>query len=563
MSIDLVTLSILTNELSTKLIMGKILKVNQPENDEIRFNIRNNGENYTLVVSSNPNNPRINLTSSKKTNPTVCPNFCMLLRKYLTNSIIKNISLENSDRIIKLTFESKDELKYSRTFNIYVELINRYSNIIFTNENDMILSSIRQIPFDNNQKRPIVNGIKYQFLPQNTKPCIFDINNNLDIFNQFRNEKLQDFILTNFSGLSKQTLKIILVYLNLAEVTTLDCSSLEKLVQIFNQFQTGTIADKLNFYCDDKGYLFSFDNLDLQKFSTFNEAIDYSTTTLDKEQRLKDRTKKYYNLLNKFITKTEKKIKLNEEKLLECSNRDVYKLQGELLTSNIYLLKKGLSEIVVDNYYDNYNKITIKLDEKLSPKDNIQYYYKKYSKLKNAEDITKQQLEKNKLNLEYAVSIINDLDNVKYEDTLDDIFEELESLGIIKPTKKKKKDSQSLVTYEVDGYTIIAGKNNIQNDYLTFKLANSKDIWCHTKNSHGSHVIVFRKNGIIEDNIIEIALQIAAYYSSNKSNKVEVDYTERRNVSRIDQKHKGLVYYTNYKTKLVEPNCYEQFIVKQ
>ena len=562
MSIDLITLSIIINELKSKLIMGKILKVNQPENDEIRFNIRNNGENYTLVISSNPNNPHINLTNSKKINPTRCPNFCMLLRKYLTNSIIKNITLENSDRIVKLTFESKDELKYSRTFNIYVELINRYSNIIFTNDNDLILNSIKQIPFDDNQKRPIINGIKYQFLPQNSKPCIFDISNNISVFDNYNNDLLQDFILVNFCGLCKQTLKLILVNFKLYNKTTLSKLDIDLLIDIFEQFKLGTIYEKLRFYCDSKGFIFSFDNLDLMQFDTFNEAIDYSTTYFDKEQRLKDKTKKYYTLLNKYILKTEKKISINNQKLIECSNRDIYKIQGELLTSNIYLLKRGQKGISVDNYYDNYNRITIKLDEKLSPKDNIQYYYKKYTKLKNAEDITLDQLEKNKLNLEYAKSILNDLNNIKYEDNLDDIFEELESLNIIKPNKKKKKDIQDIIKYNVNGYTIIVGKNNIQNDYLTFKLANSKDIWCHTKNSHGSHVIVFRQNGIVEENIIDIALQIAAFYSSNKSEKIEVDYTERRNVSRIDQKHKGLVYYVNYKTKLVEPNNYSEYLIK-
>ena len=562
MSIDLVTLSILVQELKTKLIMGKILKVNQPENDEIRLNIRNNGENYILVMSSNPNNPHINLTSSKKVNPTVCPNFCMLLRKYLTNSILKNIDLENKDRIIKLTFESKDELKYTKIFNIYVELINRYSNIIFTNENDIILNSIRQIPFDNNQKRPIVNGLKYEYLPQNMKPCIFDLASNLDVFNNYDGQKLQDFLLGNFSGLSKQTLYTILNYVNLYNSTSIETNKINSLVKILNQFQNGEICEKLNYYSDSKGYYFSFEKLNIMQFSLFNEAIDYSTTNQDKNCRLKDRTKKYYNLLNKYITKTEKKIKLNEEKLVECANRDIYKLKGELLTSNIYLLKRGQTQIEVENYYDNYNIISIKLDEKLSPKDNIQHYYKKYSKLKNAEEITKKQLEQNKLNLEYATSILSDLDNIKYEDNLDDIFEELESLNIIKPHNKKKINNQTLITYEIDGYTIIAGKNNIQNDYITFKLANSKDMWCHTKNSHGTHVIVFRKDGIIEDYILDIALQIAAFYSNNKSAKVEVDYTERKNVSRKDNKHKGLVYYTNYKTKLVIANNYEQYLVK-
>ena len=360
----------------------------------------------------------------------------------------------------------------------------------------------------------------------------------------------------------EQTLYTILNYVNLYNSTSIETNKINSLVKILNQFQNGEICEKLNYYSDSKGYYFSFEKLNIMQFSLFNEAIDYSTTNQDKNCRLKDRTKKYYNLLNKYITKTEKKIKLNEEKLVECANRDIYKLKGELLTSNIYLLKRGQTQIEVENYYDNYNIISIKLDEKLSPKDNIQHYYKKYSKLKNAEEITKKQLEQNKLNLEYATSILSDLDNIKYEDNLDDIFEELESLNIIKPLNKKKINNQTLITYEIDGYTIIAGKNNIQNDYITFKLANSKDMWCHTKNSHGTHVIVFRKDGIIEDYILDIALQIAAFYSNNKSAKVEVDYTERKNVSRKDNKHKGLVYYTNYKTKLVIANNYEQYLVK-
>ena len=560
MSNDLITLSILVKELENKLIMGKVIKVNQPENDEIRLNIRNNGENFILVISSNPNNPTVNLTNSKKQNPIACPNFCMLLRKYLTNSILKNISLQNSDRIIRFEFESKDELKYTKYYYIYVELINRYSNIIFTNENNIILNVIRQIPLDNNQKRPLFSGIKYEYLPQNSKPCIFNTELLKVFLQNYSNNEVINDICKNFSGITKDNLCKLFDYLNI-DNNNLNENNINKLTTQILEFNSTKILDKLYFYSDDKNYNFSFINNKGNNFTTLNEAIDNTLSKLDSFQRLKDKTKNYHNLLNKYIVKTEKKIKINEEKLEECKNRDRYKLFGELLTSNIYLLKKGEKQIVLQNYYDNYNDIVIKLDEKLSPNENIQKYYKKYSKLKKAEGITLEQLEINKTALLYAKSILVELNNLQPNDDISDILEEMSYLGIIKKSSNKvRKEKPEYYVYNINGYKVIAGKNNIQNDYLTFKLANSMDIWCHTKNSHGSHIIIFRKNGIIEENIIDIALEIAAFYSENNSSKVEVDYTERKNVARIDAKHKGLVNYKNYKTKLVEKKQHLEFL---
>ena len=560
MSNDLITLSILVKELENKLIMGKVIKVNQPENDEIRLNIRNNGENFILVISSNPNNPTVNLTNSKKQNPIACPNFCMLLRKYLTNSILKNISLQNSDRIIRFEFESKDELKYTKYYYIYVELINRYSNIIFTNENNIILNVLRQIPLDNNQKRPLFSGIKYEYLPQNSKPCIFNTELLKVFLQNYSNNEVINDICKNFSGITKDNLCKLFDYLNI-DNNNLNENNINKLTTQILEFNSNKILDKLYFYSDDKNYNFSFINNKGNNFTTLNEAIDNTLSKLDSFQRLKDKTKNYHNLLNKYIVKTEKKIKINEEKLEECKNRDRYKLFGELLTSNIYLLKKGEKQIVLQNYYDNYNDIVIKLDEKLSPNENIQKYYKKYSKLKKAEGITLEQLEINKTALLYAKSILVELNNLQPNDDISDILEEMSYLGIIKKSSNKvRKEKPEYYVYNINGYKVIAGKNNIQNDYLTFKLANSMDIWCHTKNSHGSHIIIFRKNGIIEENIIDIALEIAAFYSENNSSKVEVDYTERKNVARIDAKHKGLVNYKNYKTKLVEKKQHLEFL---
>lgn len=556
MSLDLVTLSVLVKELKDELIMGKITKINQPEVDELRFIVRNNGKNYTLSISANPTLQRITITDSKKTNPKSCPNFCMLLRKYLVGATISDVSIENDDRIIKITFLAKDELFYERKFYIYAELINRYSNVIFCNENGVIMSALRTIPLDNSQKRPIFAGIKYEFLPSNHKPSIFKLKDYIDEIATEQPLNLADYLIKNFCGITKNNLLALLKYVN-------DDADLDKLATLLNDFYYGLI-DNLKFYVgEDREPFFSFDKVDnAVEFNRLYEAIDYQSNLIDEEVRLKEKTKNYYTFLRKYITKTEKKIKINQDKLEECKGKDIYKKYGELITNNIYQIRKGMKEIVVYDYYDNQN-ITLKLDEKLSPKENATKFYKKYTKLKNAEEITIEQLEINKNLLEYANSILCELDRLKYGDSTMEIEAELEILGIFKSKRnKKKKDTVELLTYEVDDNVIIVGKNNLQNDLITFKIANSKDIWCHVKASHGSHVVVFRQNDVISEKALKVALELAAYYSKNNGEKVEVDYTERQNVKRIDQIHKGLVHYTNYKTAIVYPNAHEEYIKK-
>ena len=556
MSLDLVTLSVLVKELKDELIMGKITKINQPEVDELRFIVRNNGENYTLSISANPTLQRISITDSKKTNPETCPNFCMLLRKYLVGAVIENVSIENNDRIIKITFLAKDELLYERKFYIYAELINRYSNVIFCNENGVIMSALRTLPIDNGQKRPVFSGIKYEFLPSNQKPSIFELDKYLDKISQEKPNDVVDYLLSNFCGITKNNLEILLNYSNCK-------NDLGKLAILLNDFYDGKVTN-LKFYVNERNdAFFSFENVkNAIEFDKLYKAIDYQSQVIDKEVRLKEKTKNYYNLLRKYIIKTDKKIKINQNKLAECEDKDIYKKYGELVTNNIYQIRKGMKEIVVYDYYENQN-ITLKLDEKSSPKENATKYYKKYTKLKNAEEITKEQLKINENCLEYANSILSELDQLKYGDSTMEIEAELEILGIFKRKRnKKKKDSVELLTYEVDGNVIIVGKNNLQNDLLTFKIANAKDIWCHVKASHGSHVVVFRQNDKISEKALKIALELAAYYSKNNGGKVEVDYTERKNVQRIDQTHKGLVYYVNYKTALVTPNANAEYIKK-
>ncbi len=555
MSLDLVTLSVLTKELKDKLIMGKITKINQPEVDELRLIVRNNGENYTLSISANPTLQRITLTNFKKTNPETCPNFCMLLRKYLVGAIIENITIENDDRIVKITFLGKDELLYERKFYVYCELINRYSNVIFCNESGVIMSALRTLSIDNSQKRPIFAGIKYEFLPSNQKPSIFKLKDYKEKIEKETPQNLTDYLMANFCGITKANLEILLKSPNVNY-------DLGGLITVIDKLNSGENCGLQFYVTKDNEAVFSFETMESAKrFDYLFEAIDYQSQVIDEDVRLKEKTKNYYNLLRKYIIKTEKKIKINQNKLVECDGKDVFKKYGELLTSNMYQIKKGMKEITVYDYYLNQD-ITLPLDEKLSPKENAGKYYKKYTKLKNAEEVTKQQLELNKTALTYANSILAELDNLSYGDSTMEIESELEILGIFKRKRKKKKDTVELLTYEVDGNVIIVGKNNLQNDLLTFKIANAKDIWCHVKSSHGSHVVVFRKNDKISDTALKVALELAAYYSKNNGGKVEVDYTERKNVQRIDQTHKGLVYYVNYKTALVTPSCHEEYLKK-
>lgn len=563
MGSDLFALSALARELNDNLQGARIDKIQQPESDELRFFVRSKGKNQCLVVSCNAGAPRIHLTNSKKVSPQVAPNLCMLLRKYLLSSTISDVSIYNYDRIVRIRFDAKTEMRDEATFYLFVEIMNRYSNIVFTDENLVILDAVKHLPLDVERNHVVLRGVPYSPVSQKKISYLTDC---FSVFNDFKGGDLHRFIQDNISGFSGATIEELLLRANInSNVGTFGAIERERLFKTIKDFAsiaTNTpeiplcpcIINDKEIYPIEYRSLENSDKSNVKTLESMSDAYDALITDCDKDIRNKARLKSLATIAKHLRQKVEKNIAIDLQKLAECEDMDKYRLWGELIVNYIYLVKKGDEKLVCVNYYDN-SQVEIPLDLRLTPSKNSTAYYAKYNKLKRTKEFVSKKLEKDKDLLEYVKSIEDEIANLPYESDTSAIEQELEALGGGKKksskNKVRKEKAEPPYVYFVDGFYIYRGKNNLQNDELTFKIASSNDVWLHLKNEHGSHTIIVTEGRTVPDKVLKIAGEITA---STKQASCEVDYTERRNVKRKPDGHPGQVIYVNYKTMISEPN---------
>ena len=567
MGSDLFALNALAKELNSSLQGARIDKIQQPEVDELRFFMRSKGKNVCLVISCNAGAPRIHLTQSKKQSPMVAPNLCMLMRKYLLNASIEQIGIYNHDRIIYLKLNAKTEMRDDATFYLFVEIMNRYSNIVFTDENLVILDAVKHLPLDVERNHVVLRGVRYSPVTQKKISYLTDC---FGVFDDFSGGDLHKYIQDNISGFSGATINEFLLRANLdTSVPSLSKSDKEKLYATIKEFASFDASSPIFQPCVIDGkdvYPFVYrsladrDESNVRKFTTMSEAYDALTTDCDKDIRNKARLKSLATIAKRLHQKAEKNIAIDLQRLKECEDMDTLKLYGELIVSNIYRIKKGDESVKCLNYYDN-TEVVIPLDARLTPSKNSTAYYTKYNKLKRAKEFVGKKLIEDRDLLEYVKSIEEEIASLPYESQTSAIEEELELLGGTKKKSQKNKvrreKPEPPYVYVVDGFTIYRGKNNIQNDELTFKIASSSDIWMHLKNEHGAHTIIVTEGKEVPENVLKIAGEITA---STKQASHEVDYTERRNVKRKPNGHPGQVIYVNYKTLVATPNEHKELL---
>ena len=563
MGSDLFALSALARELNDNLQGARIDKIQQPEIDELRFFVRSKGKNQCLVVSCNAGAPRIHLTNSKKVSPQVAPNLCMLLRKYLLSATISDVSIYNYDRIVRIRFDAKTEMRDEATFYLFVEIMNRYSNIVFTDENLVILDAVKHLPLDVERNHVVLRGVPYSPVSQKKISYLTDC---FSVFNDFKGGDLHRFIQDNISGFSGATIEELLLRANInSNVGTFGAIERERLFETIKDFAsvaTNTpeiplcpcIINDKEVYPIEYRSLENSDKSNVKTLESMSDAYDALITDCDKDIRNKARLKSLATIAKHLRQKVEKNIAIDLQKLAECEDMDKYRLWGELIVNYIYLVKKGDDKLVCVNYYDN-SQVEIPLDLRLTPSKNSTAYYAKYNKLKRTKEFVSKKLEKDKDLLEYVKSIEDEIANLPYESDTSAIEQELEALGGGKKksskNKVRKEKAEPPYVYFVDGFYIYRGKNNLQNDELTFKIASSNDVWLHLKHEHGSHTIIVTEGRTVPDKVLKIAGEITA---STKQAPCEVDYTERRNVKRKPDGHPGQVIYVNYKTMISEPN---------
>jgi len=551
----IVTKSIL-KELNT-LIGGKIDKIHEPDRNTIILGIYSQGKNYALNICIDARNCRINLTTHSRVNPLVPPNFCMLLRKHLIGGRISKISMLGLERIVNLEIETLNEFNEIETKTLIIELMGKHSNIILTNPKNIIIDAMRHISSETSY-REILPSRAYT-LPNSDKFDFLAIKDFKEFYAKFENtssEALAKEISNTYTGFSLSFVKsAIAKTTNLEELYNYFCSIIKNDTALTFEpiYKNAKVSDyvltlgnvdepyHLNSFIDD----FYFERETVETFTNYRNAI----------------LKMILEVLKKYNTRL---LSINS-KLKECDEMDKYKLYGELITANLYRLSNNhASSVELENYYDNNNLIFIPLDTKYSPNVNAKRYFKKYSKLKNAFQIVSDQKIETEKELDYIESIVYELENCTTLEEVQDIFEEISENVIFKEklkkkekknkaTKKKKQQAYSPIEYEIDGFKVYVGRNNKENDWLTLTFANKNDIWFHTKDIHGSHVIL-KADKPVDDDILVKCAEIAARHSKAKdSSNVPVDYCLVQFVKKPNGAKPGMVIFTNNKTLNVNP----------
>lgn len=569
MSSDLFALNALAQELDENLRGARVDKIQQPESDELRLFLRASGKNVCLCMSCNAAAPRIHLTTNRKQSPQSAPTLCMLLRKHLTNANIESISVYNCDRILQIKFNAHTEMRDEADFYIFIEIMNRYSNIVFTDANLIILDAVKHLPFNIERNHVVMRGVPYIPVAQ---PKTSYLNDCTSIIDAYEGGDLHKYILDNISGFSGITASELMLKAGLdGNCTKLNENQKQDLLSAILQFGNIRTADyyspciinNKDVYPFAYSALCNADKSNVVRYDEMSQAYDALYTDCDGEIRNKARLKHIATAAKRLHSKVEKNIATDMEKLRDCNQMDTYRLYGELIVSNIYKLNKGDKVLKCTNYYDG-SEVEITLDERLTPSKNSAAYYTKYNKLKRTQEFVSKKLIADENLLEYIKSIEEEIANLPFNADIAPIEEELAMLGAGKKKSSKgkvrKEKPEPPFIYLCDEFYIYCGKNNLQNDELTFKFASSSDIWMHLKNAHGAHTIIIAEGRTVPDKILTLAAEITA---STQAASAEVDYTERRNVKRKPNGHPGQTLYVNYKTILASPDKHEEFLIKK
>lgn len=566
MAFDGITIAALTAELQEKLINGRIYKIAQPEKDELLLTIRRNGQQYRLIMSADASLPLIYLTDENKKSPMAAPNFCMLLRKHIQNAEILSIEQPGLERVIHFKLEHRNELGDLCRKILTIELMGKYSNIIFRDE-EKIIDSMKHISLAVSSVREVLPGRSY-FIPGSDKKA--------DLF-MLSETKEQNAFLEALSQKSVPVSKAVYQYFTgIAPViaselcyragtdadkptNSLEASEAEglikELIAVSERIQRHNFTPVIVYENKiPKEYGVFLYEMFPQKNQKIQESVSDLLQTYYAEKstvtRIRQKSADLRKIIQTAIERTSKKLDLQIKQLRDTDKRDRYKVYGELLHTYGYEVKEGDSSVTVINYYDN-KELTIPLDKELSAMENASSYFERYAKLKRTCEALTALTKETEEELHYLEGVLVALDLARTEDDLMQIREELELSGYVrkKPQGKKQKPVGRPLHYiSSDGFHIYVGKNNFQNEEITFKLAEGGDWWFHAKGIPGSHVVVKCKGEELPDRTFEEAARLAAFYSKGREqDKVEIDYIQKKHVKKPNGAKPGyVVYYTNY-----------------
>ncbi|MGF9965575.1 Rqc2 family fibronectin-binding protein [Bacillus rhizoplanae] len=551
----------ITHEIATSLQTGRISKIYQPSKYEILLHIRANGKNQKLLLSAHPTYARMHLTTQNYDSPALPPMFCMLLRKHLEGGFIEKIEQIDLERIIQITIRSRNEIGDESLKTLIIEIMGRHSNIILVeSKTNIILDSLKHVSLAVNRHRTVYAGAEYIAPPAQQKINPLQIETQEEFIRplDFLAGKMDKQLVDAFMGISPLFAKEVVAKAGMVNENTLSevFFTLQKPLLEHQYTPSMIVVNGKEFF-----YLFPLSHLkgEEKTFSSISELLDRFFFRKAERDRVKQQAHDLERFMQNEQAKNEKKLIKLQKTLEDAGKADKYQLFGELLTANMYAVKKGDTEVEVINYYDeNSGTVKITLDPLRTPSENAQRYFQKYQKAKNSVAIVEEQIEKTNEEILYFDSLLQQMEAASSKD-IEEIREELAEEGYMRNRKAKnvkKKPAKPILDKYIasDGTEILVGKNNKQNDYLTNKFARRDEIWLHTKDIPGSHVVI-RSLEPSDETLVEAA-KLAAYFSKAKeSSSVPVDYTKIRHVKKPSGAKLGFVTYDNQQTVYVTPDA--------
>ena len=563
MAFDGIVVANLAYELKEKLINGRISKIAQPETDELLLTVKSASGQYRLLISADASLPLLYLTDTNKPSPMTAPNFCMLLRKQISGGRIVDIYQPGLERIIHFKIEHLDELGDLCRKELIIEIMGKHSNIIFCSEDGKIIDSIKHVSAQMSSVREVLPGRDY-FVPD-TMSKADPLTVSFEEFSSHLTRKpmpVSKAIYTSFTGISPVTAEEICSLAEMDSSIAAKEYSEDLLLHLYTQFSIYLSAVKEHTFTpviyfngsEPKEFaalpLSHFSNYMPKEFSSISQVLETYYATRNQLTRIRQKSADLRHVINTLLERNRKKYDLQKKQLKDTDKREKYKVYGELIHTYGYQLEEGCKGFDALNYYTN-ETIHIPLDATISPLDNAKKYFDRYAKLKRTYEALTDLIEDTQLEIDHLDSIATALDIAETEADLQQIKEEMMESGYIKHKYSKKKTQGKSRPYHyrsTDGFDIYVGKNNFQNDELTFKFAEGNDWWFHAKGMPGSHVLVKTKTGEMPDRTFEEAGRLAAFYSKGRGNeKVEIDYLQKKNVKKPNKAKPGfVVYYTNY-----------------
>ena len=566
MAFDAFFLSAVLEEVRQKCTGARVDKIHQPSRDTLILHLRCREGREKLLFAANPTAPRLHLTAASPENPAEPPMFCMLLRKHLLGAKLTEITQPPMERMATFTFDCTDEMGFPVQKRIVAELMGRTCNLYLLGPDGRILDCLRRIGLDETSRRPALPGLNYQMPEPVSKENPLTLESYVNLLTEPGADLLSDRLMDTLGGLSPLVCREAALFAagsTDARVSSLDVdASAEKLGLFFHEHLN---HPKPYVYILADGTPRQFAFCPLRQYGSFQEAASFGAlldsfyTLRDRKDAMRQKSQAVRKTVQNLCTRLTRKMAIQEKELEATYDRERLRQLGDILTANIHRIVKGQTKITCEDFYDeNMAPVEIPLSPLLSPQQNAAKFYKDYTRMKNAEKELTRQLTLGETELSYLKSVLDELNRAQTDAELEEIRQELQEQGYLRTETNRKRPRQgklSPMRFEsTDGYPIYVGRNNRQNEELTFRLARKDDIWCHASKVHGSHVIISCGGTTPPDDTVTQAAQLAAYYSeTGDGQNVPVDVTPVRQVKKIPGGKPGMVIYHTYKTVIANP----------